>query len=149
MTRSRNRRGAALRSLRAVGDVPVAIALVFACTLAAPRAPLVYHTHPGGGHAHVHADGGLLAWRGRGEAAAHRRAPANAPDHRPAYARDRGAAGGHVHQQQLYHAAVIATAPCAAIAAPLVSCLPTYDRGAPLRTARRAVARGPPFPRSV
>lgn len=140
----RQRRGAALRALRTVGDLRVAAALLFAAALAAPRAPLVYHRHAGGTQAHVHADAGLLALLGLGEAAAHRHAGA-APDPRPAYARDSGAAGGHVHQQPRYHAAVVVSAAFLAVGAPLAP-LPARSAGhAPTRSSGAPTARGPPL----
>jgi hypothetical protein len=90
---ARRARGTALRLLRAVGDIPVAVALLFAFSLATPQAPLVDHHHTGGDHAHVHADAALLALLGLGEAAPQR--PAGAPDHRPAFARDISSATSH------------------------------------------------------
>jgi hypothetical protein len=138
-----------LRSLRTVADIRVAVALLFACTLATPHAPLVYHTHPGGEQAHVHVDASLLALFGIGDAAAHRPARTTATDPRPAYARDRGAAGGHVHQQQLFQAAAMATAIFVAMAAPLGSVIGRRGWGAPTRAAATATARAPPLSPAV
>ena len=102
---ARQARGTAMRLLRTVPDVRVAIALLFACALATPRAPLVFHTHGGGERAHVHADGALHALLGEAE---HPHAPEHAADKRPAYAADHGDAGGHIHHQSRYHAATTA-----------------------------------------
>ena len=134
--RARLARGAALRTLRTVPDVRVAIALLFACTLAAPRAPLVYHHHAGGAHAHVHGD----AVR----SASQRHAAAAGSSGRPAFARDTGPGDGHVHQQQRYHAAVVTAVPFLAVAAPLVAPPAHGDRRAPARVAATASARAPP-----
>ncbi|MBX3026817.1 hypothetical protein KF840_18065 [bacterium] len=140
MSGRRRRRGGSLRALRPLGDVRVAGALLLLATLAAPRAPLVYHRHAGGEHAHVHADAGLRALF----AAADRPAPARDGGRRPAYHQDRGSAAGHVHQQTRYHAAVAVAAPFLAVAAPLAPLLASVDRRPPTRLAAPATARGPP-----
>ncbi len=139
---ARRARGTALRLLRAVGDIPVAVALLFAFSLATPQAALVYHHHAGGERAHVHADVALLALLGLADAAPQR--PAGTPDHRPAFARDTGAVGGHVHQQQRYHSAVVATATFVAFSAPLTLVPPAVGRCVPRRAAGTATARAPP-----
>lgn len=147
MSNPRQRRGAALRALRTVGDLRVATALLFAAALATPRAPLLYHHHPRGARAHVHPDAGLLALLGVDGAAAHRHDGA-VPDPRPAYGRDGGAAGGHVHHQARYHAAVVVGAAFLAVSAPLAP-LPARDGASPpARSTAAPTARGPP-PSSV
>jgi hypothetical protein len=140
---ARRGRGATLRALRAIGDVPVAVALLFACSLASPRAPLVYHHHAGGEHEHVHADAALLALFGFGDAAAHR--SPHAPDPRPAYARDTGVAGGHVHHQDSYRAAVVPAVAFVAVAAPLAPLTPVLIARASTRATCTASARAPPL----
>lgn len=135
-------RGAALRTLRTIADFRVAVAVLFALGLATPRAPLVFHTHAGGEHAHVHADGVLAAILG---GSAHRPHQAQAKDRGPAYAADRGDAGGHVHHQSQYHAAVAAVAPFVAVTAPLAALSFVTVGSAPTRVATAASARGPPL----
>lgn len=132
-----------LRTLRGIADVPVAVALLFACSLATPRTPLVFHHHAGGEHAHVHADAGLLRLFGFGPPAAHQ-APSK-PDTRPAFARDTGIAGGHVHQQDRYHAAVVPTAAFSAVRAQLAPLTPIVLARAPARAVHTASARAPPL----
>jgi hypothetical protein len=136
-------RGAALRQLRTVPDGRVAIALLFACALAAPRAPLVHHHHAGGARAHAHG-GALLAEPLAHGGVVHRDAPAAGRRDRPVVAGAGRAADGHVHHQDRYQAAVAPAAPLATVAAPLAP-LPRRDqRRAPARAAAAPNARGPP-----
>lgn len=141
MSGARHARGGAMRMLRAVPDLRVAIALLFACALAAPRAPLVYHHHAGGAHAHVHAGAALGDATAVGAAAHHVESDTRG---RPALGRATGATNGHTHHQDRYHAAVAPAVAGLTAAAPLVP-VPAPDAGsAPTRATARASARAPP-----
>lgn len=140
MSARRPRRGDSLRALRLLGDARVAGALLLLATLATPRAPLLYHSHAGGEHAHVHADPGLRSLF----AAADRPAAPRDTEPRPAYHQDRGGADGHVHQQTRYHAAVATTAAFIAVTTPLAALLPGVERRPATRGAATGTARGPP-----
>lgn len=142
--RARLARGTALRLLRAVPDLRLAIALLFACSLAAPRAPLLFHHHAGGEHAHVHGDAvaAELLPHGDGELPHHATGGRRG---RPAVTRAAGTADGHVHQQHRYHAAIVPAAIFVAITAPLARLAPPHSRRAPARHAAAAAARGPPL----
>lgn len=132
MSSRQQRRGAGLRTLRNIADIPVGVALLFAFTLAAPRAPLVYHTHPGGGHAHVHLLDGAA------------RATPQAIDRRPAFARDQGDASGHVHFQQRYQTAAVAALPFVLLAVALAAVRLASPQFALADRVAAASARAPP-----
>jgi hypothetical protein len=143
----------------------LAVTALFVVNVAVPRAGMFYHEHPGGEHAHVHADDGsglsdLLEdyWHGHDHhhdhphhaAASDRQAiDAAAPARdgaRPCATieTDDGAGNGHWHEQQQFHRAVVAAVPLLDI------CLPAEaaPKHAPsLRTHVAALdlrARGPP-----
>jgi len=123
--------------------VPI-VAALFAFVIAAPRAPLVFHTHPGGERAHVHDDADLLSGLGFDDLAAsehhHQR-----PDGRAHFARPDKAADGHYHQQQHMQRGVLPAAVFVATATPLTDLTAPAVALAPARAPAAANSRGPPL----
>lgn len=135
MANGREGRGRRLATLRSLIGARLALATLFALSLAAPQAALVLHRHAGGDHAHVH--GHALA--DEADHHQHRHRPRG-----PAYAVDHGDAGAHVHHQQRYQAAIATIVAFVAVSAPLAPFVSAADRPAPTRAARTASARAPP-----
>ena len=132
--------GAALRGLRADLGARLLVAVLFALSLAAPRAALLVHRHDGGEHAHQHLDAEVAALIG---IEPHGHDHAEAP-RGPGYAADRGESGAHVHHQHRYQAAVATVVAYVAVSLPLAAYVAAPDRPAPARPTRAADARGPP-----
>jgi hypothetical protein len=120
------------------------VAALFALVIAAPRAPLVFHTHAGGERAHVHDDADLLAALGLDD----REAPEHhhqQPDGRAHFARPDKAADGHYHQQQRLQRGVLPAAVFVATATPLTDRTAPAVALAPARAPAAANSRAPPL----
>jgi hypothetical protein len=136
MARGRDGRGRRLATLRSLTGARLALAALFALSLAAPQAALVQHRHAGGDHAHVH--GHALA----DEADHHHQQQG---PRGPAYAGDHGETRAHVHHQQRYQAALATIVAFVAVSAPLAPFVPASCRPAPAPVVRAASARAPPL----
>jgi hypothetical protein len=81
-------------------------AALLTCSLLAPRDPIVFHFHAGGGHVHSHGDAELLAAIGLEDLARDDHARDHSA-HADAGARLTRADDGHYHRQQRFHSAVV------------------------------------------
>jgi len=136
--------------IRAVRGAPLALAL-FVASVAAPHSGLVYHTHPGGEHAHVHLEDGEgephqhLEHHHHEHDQAHEHHRRGHPNHLVGHdahgteieAPD-GDARGHWHVQNPFHRVV-------AVAAPQPYAVQTVER---IAAPRAGVPPDPPAPGS-
>ncbi|MEO8602602.1 MAG: hypothetical protein ABI629_08505 [bacterium] len=119
------------------------VAALFTLVLAAPRAPLVFHTHAGGEHAHVHDDADLLAAFGFGDRQTHEHQQPR--DGRAHFERPGAAADGHYHQQQRLQRGTLPAAVFVTVSAPLIDFTAPAPALAPERAPTAAKSRGPPL----
>ncbi len=119
-------------------------AALLSCSLLTPRAPIVLHSHAGGGHVHLHGDAELLAAVGLADLAPAARQPSGAALADTGVASLVRADDGHAHHQQRYQTALATTLAYVTIATVLAAPSPAAADAVPLGAPATAAARAPP-----